>query len=202
LCPGRIVRKSNSGPTLISGHIGVRRLKHECKRRFVILAPQKLKEQCVQVKKYCTTCAQCEPPTWQKKGKISAFPILPKIWHNICMDIFSMPEEYFEHDRYDALIICVDRHSGWIIALTTTKVGLTAEKTSRMLFQKWIDMGGRIPSVITSDQGAQFIGAWFKTMCSQLGIRQAFSQAYRAQANGRAERAGRQIIDWLEKNKC
>lgn len=36
-------------------------------------------------------------------------------------------------------------------------------------------------------------------MCSQLGIRQAYSQAYRAQANGRAERAGRQLLDWLAK---
>ena len=32
-----------------------------------------------------------------------------------------------------------------------------------------------------------------------LGIRQAFSQAYRSQANGRAERAGRQIMEWLAK---
>ena len=32
-----------------------------------------------------------------------------------------------------------------------------------------------------------------------MGIRQAFSQAYRPQANGRAERAGRQVLDWLAK---
>jgi hypothetical protein len=32
-----------------------------------------------------------------------------------------------------------------------------------------------------------------------MGIRQAFTQAYRAQANGRAERAGRQILDRLSK---
>ena len=36
-------------------------------------------------------------------------------------------------------------------------------------------------------------------MCSKMGIRQAFSQAYRPQTNGRAERAGRQILDWLNK---
>ena len=43
------------------------------------------------------------------------------------------------------------------------------------------------------------MGAWFRGMCARLGIRQAYSQAYRPQANGRAERAGRQIIEWLEK---
>ena len=36
-------------------------------------------------------------------------------------------------------------------------------------------------------------------MCARLGIRVAYSQAYRAQANGRAERAGRTIISALRK---
>ena len=60
-------------------------------------------------------------------------------------------------------------------------------------------MGGGIPSIITTDMGSHFIGGWFRALCSQLGVRQAFSQAYRAQANGRAERGGRQIIEWMEK---
>ena len=68
-----------------------------------------------------------------------------------------------------------------------------------MMYQKWMDMGGGIPSVITSDRGPQFVGAWFTGMCAGLGVRQAFSQAYRAQTNGRAETARRQILDWLAK---
>ena len=56
-----------------------------------------------------------------------------------------------------------------------------------------------IPSVITSDQGPQFASAWWKTMCARLGIRMAYSQAHRPQANGRAERAGGQIISFLRK---
>ena len=36
-------------------------------------------------------------------------------------------------------------------------------------------------------------------MCSRLGIRQAFSQAHRPQANGRAEVAGKQLITHLRK---
>ena len=53
--------------------------------------------------------------------------------------------------------------------------------------------------MITSDQGNNFVGEWFQTMCGLLGIRQAFSQAYRAQANGRAEKAGQTLLDWLRK---
>ena len=36
-------------------------------------------------------------------------------------------------------------------------------------------------------------------MCQRLGVRQAFSQAHRPQANGRAEVAGRQLITVLRK---
>jgi hypothetical protein len=36
-------------------------------------------------------------------------------------------------------------------------------------------------------------------MCARLGIREAFSQAYHPQANGRAEVAGKQLIECLRK---
>ena len=40
------------------------------------------------------------------------------------------------------MVVCVDRHTGWIIAIPTQRVGLTAEKVVGMLHQKWMDMGG------------------------------------------------------------
>ena len=183
----------------VGGHLGVDRLVTECARRFDIFDMAYLKKMCTYAKKNCMTCAQTEPPSQQRKGKIGRFPIHPHVWDSICMDIVSMPVEYWEGERYDSFFVCVDRHTGWIVALPTLKAGLTSEKAARMIYNKWMDMGGGIPSVITSDLGSQFVGGWFRTMCSQLGIRQAHSQAYRAQANGRAERAGRQVVDWLGK---
>ena len=56
-----------------------------------------------------------------------------------------------------------------------------------------------MPAVITSDRGPQFRGQWWRTMCARLGIRMAYSQSYRAQSNGRAERAGQSLIDALRK---
>ena len=50
---------------------------------------------------------------------------------------------------------------------------------------------------MTSDQGPQFISQWWKTTCARLGIRQAYSQAYHHQANGRAEVAGKILKDTL-----
>ena len=67
-----------------------------------------------------------------------------------------------------------------------------------MLSEKGIDIFG-IPSVITSDQGPQFVSAYFKTLCSRLGIRQAHSQVRRPQGNGRAEAAGKVLYHLLRK---
>ena len=43
------------------------------------------------------------------------------------------------------------------------------------------------------------VGQLFQRMPSRLGIRKAFSQAYYHQANGRAEGAGKQLIEVLRK---
>ena len=59
-------------------------------------------------------------------------------------------------------------------------------------------MFGR-PTTITSDQGSNFVGQWFHTLSAQMGIFQAFSEAHRPQANGRAEVAGRYIFHIMRK---
>ena len=182
-----------------SGHLGVDRLYEECQRRFALPTFGNLRKLCRKVKKACAICAQNDPPSRRRYGKISRFPVPMRIWDSVAMDIFDMPSETFQGQRFDAMVVCVDRHTGWIIAIPTQRVGLTAEKVANLMCQKWMDMGGGIPSVTTSDRGPQFVGAWFTGMCARLGIRQAFSQAYRPQANGRAERAGRQVLDWLAK---
>jgi len=80
----------------------------------------------------------------------------------------------------------------------TTHAHHTAEKAAHLLLDGgWTNWG--IPTTVTSDQGPQFAGRWYRTMCGRLGIRQAFSQAYHPQANGRAEVAGRQLKDVLRK---
>ena len=82
--------------------------------------------------------------------------------------------------------VCIDRLSGWIIARPCKQLWLTAELAAHLIKHNgWETFG--ITSVITSDQGSHFVGQWWKTMCAILGIRQAYSQAYRTQANGKAK---------------
>ena len=96
------------------------------------------------------------------------------------------------------MAICVDRHSGWIVAIPCMDKGLTGAKLAKeMLKTHWRPFG--VPTVISSDQGSHFVSTWWQNLCALMGIRQAFSQAYHHQANGRAERAGQQVMEILRK---
>ena len=117
---------------------------------------------------------------------------------SVCIDIFSPPETSWRGKVYNALIVWVDRLSGWMGAIPTQKKGLSAQKCANLMMERSWDIFG-IPSIITSDQGPQFSGKWWRTMCARLGIRQAFSQAHRPQGNGRAEVAGKSLFALLRK---
>ena len=72
-------------------------------------------------------------------------------------------------------MVCFDRLSGWIIARPCRMLVFTAEMAANLVIENGWDTFG-IPSVITSDQGSQFVGQWWKTMCARLGIRHAYCQ--------------------------
>ena len=101
-------------------------------------------------------------------------------------------------EDFDTIVLCVDRLSNWIVACPTQKIQLTAEKCAHLLLDRgWEPFG--IPATVHSDRGPQFVGKWFSTMCARLGIRTSTSQPHRPRANGRAERAGQQLLSVLQK---
>ena len=117
---------------------------------------------------------------------------------SVSIDLFQMPAVVWEGVEYDAFAACGDRMSGWIVATPHKLRGLTAAKVANAMYEKWWSPHG-IPSVVTSDKGPHFAGAWWRTMCALHGVRQAYSQAYHHAANGRAEVAGEQLQKRLRK---
>ena len=84
-------------------------------------------------------------------------PIHPHLMSSVSLDVFFPEAVTWESQTYDALVLCVDRHSGWTLAMPTQRQGLTAEKVARYMLEKWEAFS--IPSMVTSDQGPQFVGA-------------------------------------------
>jgi hypothetical protein len=117
---------------------------------------------------------------------------------SVALDIFTLETVEYEGVKFDCMVVCVCRSSGWIVAVPGLLKGLKADKVAKQMFRLWWSPFG-LPSIISSDRGPQFANAWWSTMCGLLGIRQAFSHAYHHQANGRAERAGQQVMEILRK---
>ena len=149
------------------------------------------------IKRSCLVCQACHPPNWALKGPIVMTPVPARVMSSVCLDIPDLPEVEYRGKKFGAFVICVDRHSGWIIARPATRQITGKEAAQLLLDSSWGEMG--VPSIITCDRGPQFISEWWETMCVRLGIRLAFSQAYRPNTNGRAEAAVRVVQDTLRK---
>ena len=158
--------------------------------------------------RYCSDCAVCratKSPNHSTAGNqvYTAIPEAPM--RSVAMDVFAMPEVTVEGETYDCVILAVDRHSGYIMAVPGKKskkkdkkdkhgVGLQAKTVANAMIRHWLTIFD-VPAVICSDRGSQFVGTWFKTMCKHMGIRHAKTVAYHSRSNGRAEVAGRQMFE-------
>ena len=158
--------------------------------------------------KYCSDCAVCratKSPNLSTAGNpvYTAIPEAPM--RSVAMDVFAMPEVTVEGETYDCVILAVDRHSGYIVAVPGKKskkkdkkdkhgVGLQAKTVANAMIRHWLTIFD-VPAVICSDRGSQFVGTWFKTMCKHMGIRHAKTVAYHSRSNGRAEVAARQMFE-------
>ena len=76
--------------------------------------------------------------------------------------------------------------------------GLKASDVAKAMYNAWWSPHG-VPSVLVSDRGAHFAGAWWRAMCAHHGIRHGYAIAYHHASNGRAEVAGEQIQKMLRK---
>ena len=180
------------------GHVGNDRLLPEVLRRYYLPPSIRVGGVIQDIRRTCLLCQACDKPNFSRRRPLAMTPVPDRFMTSVCLDVFAMPPESWQGQKFDAFLLCVDRHSGWMIARPVQNAGLTGEKACHlMLDSAWGEVG--IPSVVTTDLGAQFVSAWWRCMCSRLGIRLAHSQAHRHQGNGRAEVAGRVIQDILRK---
>ena len=93
---------------------------------------------------------------------------------SVCVDLFAMPTVEWKGQMFDNLAICVNWLSVWMVATTHLLKGLTAAKVAEEIFRTWWQPLG-IPTRITSDQGPQWAGAWWRTLCSLMGLRCAYA---------------------------
>jgi hypothetical protein len=179
------------------GHVGPDRLWYNIEDRVQWADKDKAKKAVFDMMKQCDTCQACQRPV-TLLGPLEPTMVPKHIMQSVAIDMFAMPKTEVDGVAYNCMEVCVDRHSGWIVAVPCEMEGLIASEVAKsMLKHQWRPFG--IPSVITSDQGSLFVNAWWQTMRARLGIKHAQAQAYNHRANGRAEMAGQQLMEILRK---
>ena len=178
-------------------HPGVRKQAQDMQRRFEI-DQIGLYNGIKKVRKSCSVCQACNPDNSNVTGEAQWTLVPTQPMESVAMDIFFMPEVHIGNETFDCVVLCVDRHSGYVVATPAGKRGLLAREVAVTMIRHWLIVFG-IPRTICSDRGPQCTGGWFQAMCSLMGIRHAKSVAYLSRSNGRAEGAGRQLFEKLRK---
>ena len=156
-------------------HPGVRKQALDMQHRFKI-DQIGLYNAIKKVRKGCSICQACNADN-RNVGEAQWTPVPDQPMESVAMDVFSMPEVHIGKEIFDCVVLCVDRHSGYVVAVPARKKGLLAKEVAVMMIRHWLSIFGN-PRTICSDQGPNFTGGWFTAMCSLMGIGHAKSVAY------------------------
>ena len=153
---------------------------------------------CQLVSRQCGICQAVKEPNFAVKTKVVSTPVPAKLGESISLDIFNLPAVVHQGKRLDCMVVAVDRLSGWTVAAPARRRGLQAQTVAQEMWERWWQPFG-VPATVTSDQGPQFVGAWWRTLCAAMGVREVYSQSHHHSANGRAEMAGKTVQQLLRR---
>ena len=141
------------------------------------------------VSQNCDVCAQERIKLRTHSAPLKLFPA-QKPLEFVAIDILG-PLERAAVDGSRYILVMTDRFSKLTKAVPLKKI--TAHKVAQAFLEHWC-FNYEFPAILLSDNGSQFTAALFKTVCTELGIRQLFTTAYHPQTNGQVERFNRTIL--------
>ena len=199
LCvPGDLVPRVIREHHAVAGHPGGQKLWPVLTTRYSFPPRSRASILCGKICVQCAYCQAVKEPNFMVQTKIQSTPIPSKLGESIALDVFNLPAVVRKSQRYDCMVVAVDRLSGWVVAIPARRAGLQAQTVAEEMWERWWQPFG-VPATVTSDQGPQFIGAWWRTLCAAMGVREVHSHAHHHCANGRAEMAGKTIQQLLRR---
>jgi len=135
------------------------------------------------------SCLDCQRSKIQThiKSPIQPIPVPGRRFSHLHVDLVGpLPQS----SGFKFLFTIVDRTSGWPEAIPLQST--TAEECAKVLLRSWIPTFG-VPSVITSDRGAQFTSSIWTNLCKFLGIIHSPTTSFHPQSNGLVERFHRRL---------
>ena len=138
-------------------HPGVMKQALDMQRRFKI-DQISLYNAIKKVRKGCSVCQACNPDNRNVKGEAQWTLVPDQRMESVAMDVFSMPKVHIGKETFDCVVLCVDRDSGYVVAVPARKRGLLAKEVAVMMTCHWLTVFD-IPRTICSDRGPSLLVA-------------------------------------------
>ena len=148
-----------------TGHMGAAEIEKSVMRSWLLCPGNRPHREMIrEVRAQCQVCQACETTNWSTKGPMDMTPVPDQCMVHVAMDLFSIYPTTYQGRWYDSVLLCVDRMSGWIVVAPCEKKGPTSEKAAQLILEKWEMF--KVPELVTSCQGQEFVGPWFRNMCA------------------------------------
>ena len=102
-------------------HPEVRKQAIDMQRRFEIDETALYK-----ARRVLLVCQPCNPDNRNVGGEAQWTPVPDQLVESVAMDVFSMPEVHIGKEFFDCVVLCVERHSGYVVAVPARKKELPA----------------------------------------------------------------------------
>ena len=132
----------------------------------------------------CPTCQLEKTDHTLRKGSLQSLTLLEVRWQEVSIDfVTDLPTI---GDTEDSIMTVVDRATK-MVHLIPCKKTTTAGEAARLYWQHVVKLHG-VPQAIHTDQGAQFVGRWWREIWSLLGTKLKYGTTYYPQSQGQVER--------------
>jgi len=140
------------------------------------------------IARWCKNCLDCQKSKITRHNKLtpSQFVAPDGRFEHVHIDIVIMPDD----GGYRYCLTMIDRFTRWPEAVPMRN--MEASTVARVFYDTWVARFGA-PTLITTDQGAQFESQLFDALLCLIGTKRMRTTAYHPQSNGLIERWHRDV---------
>ena len=146
------------------------------------------------IEDYVKSCEKCQFRSRYLNEEPLQVPPIPTLFAKWGVDIVGPVPRSKSGFQY--MVFATDYFSGWVCGRQLRYQ--TAGAVAKFVYEEVITKHG-CPKEMVSDQGSQFMGEVFMILLKTMSIKHRRSAAYNPQANGRAERTNKIIVDTMAK---
>ena len=143
--------------------------------------------------KGCALCQRNKASTRQYAGELTQHPVASQKWEQVGMDFIThLPETQAGNSQIMVVVDTLTKLAHFV----PCKMTATAEQIAALYVSSiWTHHGW--PQVLITDRDPKFTDAFWRGLCTQLGIKQAMSTAHHHETVGQVERMNRILEETL-----